>query len=217
MDAIVVQRTITVQLCDKDDFDSSIKLYPCDRIYFGEYAYRVDMDGPQHPHPAHDPIAHWLVSDIMRTSGMYWKRERKSRNRRSIYLGSYDDVKWLCNFAPVGVSRVLGPMSHEHVGILNDDDVILRSALFYGKFDFRTELTFFNHVGAERKTIINEIMKFVSANFDDYRWGHSTSHWFYNYLYCKEKEYNELKGFINISFGNYIREEKSVKLLSQLL
>jgi hypothetical protein len=208
--------TIKVHLCDKKDFAPSVIITPSDRIYFGEYPYRVDIDGPQHPDPRHDPMSHWLVSDIMRSSGMYWKRERKSKNRRSIYLGTYDDVKWLCNVVPVPITRILGPVSYEHVSLLNSDDTILRQGLFYGKYNYRTELTFWTHVGTNRKPVINEIMDFVFANFSDYRWGHRAQNWFYNYLYCNKEEWEELELFINIAFGKYIREKKQVSLLSEL-
>ena len=206
----------TLQLCNKQDFDSSIIIKPCDRVYFGEYPYRVDIDKPQYPHKDHDPVANWLVTDIMRSSSMYWKRERRSTYRRSIYLGDYGDVKWLCNWAKDDVTRVLGPVSKEHVSLLYNDDTILRQGLFYGKYNYRTELTFWNHVGLDRKPVINEIMDFVFANFTEYRWGHRSPNWFYNYLYCTQDEWKELEGFVNIAFGKYIREMKTVSLLSEL-
>lgn len=206
-----------LQVLTRKDFVSNISIAPSDRVYFNEYPYRVDLEAPQHPHPLHDPAAHWYVTDLMRTSNMFWKRERRSAFKRSIYLGDIDDVKWLCNWAGEQVTRVVGPVSKKHVNILTNDDHILRSALFHGKFDYRVELSFFQHpVSQNRTAMINEIMDFVKNNFEDYRWSHNHLKWYYNFLYCSQKEYKDLEGFINISFGSCISEHRPVYLLSRL-
>jgi len=209
--------SLQLQLCNKKDFNPSISILPSDRIYFGEYPYRIDIDSPQHPHPDHDPIANWLVTDIMRQSGMYWKRERKSKYRRSIYLGDYQDVQWLTNWIDTGVTRILGPLSQKHVDLIQDDEIILRPALFYGKYNHRIELSFMYLRGnTDKKVIVKEIQDFVSANFTDYRWQHHSDTWYYNFLYCDSKEYEELKGYVAMSFGKHIRQTQSVSLLSEL-
>ena len=206
-----------LKVLTRKDFDSSINIRPSDRVYFNEYPYRIDIEAPQHPHPKHDPIAHYAITDIMRSSNMFWRRERRSAFKRSIYLGDIEDVKWLCNWAGEQVTRVVGPISKNHVSMLTSQNCILRSALFYGKYNYRLELSFFQlPFTANRSTKINEIMDFVSNNFEDYRWSHNHLKWYYNFLYCSEKEYNALQGFINISFGNCIRDHRPVYLLSRL-
>jgi hypothetical protein len=206
-----------LQILTKKDFDSSISIAPSDRVYFGEYPYRVDIHAPQHPHPKHDPIAHFAVTDIMRTSMIWWKRERSSTYKRSIYLANLQDVKWLCNWVPEQVTRIVGPVSKKHLSILTHEDYILRQSLFYGKYNYRVELSFFQApYNMNRRPKINEIMDFVLQNFEDYRWSHNHLKWYYNFLYCNEKEFNALQGFMNISFGNCIKDHRPVYLLSQL-
>jgi hypothetical protein len=206
-----------LQILTKKDFDSSISIAPSDRVYFGEYPYRVDIHAPQHPHPKHDPIAHFAVTDIMRTSMIWRKRERSSTYKRSIYLANLQDVKWLCNWVPEQVTRIVGPVSKKHLSILTHEDYILRQSLFYGKYNYRVELSFFQApYNINRRPKINEIMDFVLQNFEDYRWSHNHQKWFYNFLYCNEKEFNALQGFMNISFGNCIKDHRPVYLLSQL-
>jgi hypothetical protein len=68
----------------------------------------------------------------------------------------------------------------------------------------------------DKKVIVKEIQDFVSANFTDYRWQHHSDTWYYNFLYCDSKEYEELKGYVAMSFGKHIRQTQSVSLLSEL-
>ena len=139
-----------LQVLTRKDFDSNISIAPSDRVYFNEYPYRVDLEAPQHPHPLHDPAAHWYVSDLMRTSNMFWKRERRSAFKRSIYLGDIEDVKWLCNWASEQVTRVVGPVSKKHINMLKNNDHI------------------FNHNGCISESIENQLdWKYIESTPKD--------------------------------------------------
>lgn len=211
-----------LQLCNNKKIDASIAVCPSDRIYYNEYPYRVDIYRPAHPNPKHDPFDNYYITDIMRSSNMFWKRERSTHNKRSIYLGSYDDVVWLCAWGKEQVSRVVGPISKKHLALLHDDNYILRQSLFHGKFDGRVEFNMYTLTGTigprldVRRQLIKDLKEFVDTNFANHRWGNRSYSWFCNYLYCDFDEYTELEGYIKILFGQAIADTRKVALMSQL-
>lgn len=210
---------LQLKLCSRDQIDASILIKPSDRVYFNEYPYRVDIDAPMHPDPNFDPVAHYYITDIMRSSNIYHKRERQSSNRRSIYLRSYADVLWLCSWGKEYVTRVVGPVSNAHVDLLHDKSYVLKDSLFFGKFNYRVEFNMIRYkrgVSVNGTNEIDAIVDFVSLNFEDYRWSNRSFAWFSNYLYCNKDEYNSLAGFMKISFSRWMAGTHAVVLLSQL-
>lgn len=213
--------TLNLQHCNKKDFDAHIKLYPSEKIYYDEYPYRVDIKGPGYPDPLFDPEYHYEITDFMRSCNMFYKRESHTQSGRRIYFGLYDDLLWFTNFMGDNVKAIHGPVSKDHITLMSLPGVILRNNLFFGKYDYRVELYTHNHWNRSTRSVftqdhVDAVIKFVEANFDQYRWGTKEFKWFYNYLYCTKEEYDALEGFINLQFKHMIRWRDQVVLFSEL-
>lgn len=208
---------LSIPLCNKSQFNSNIELIPSTKIYYDNYPYKVDIKGPGYPHPNYDPHLHYEISDFMKTCGMFWKRERNVRAGRSIYLGSYDDVLWLTNWMCEHISAVHGPVSDEHMSCLFTPGLVLREKLFYNEFDCRIEFFTGGIRGPKMSSDEQNTLKsFVEQNFEKHRWSTTYFNWYYNYLYCTQDEYNELEGFLNLSYKRWITYKEKVVLFSEL-
>lgn len=211
---------LSIRHCNKDQFGPKIKVLPSTKIYFNDYPYRVDIVGPGHPHPDYDPHMHYEISDFMKSCNMLWKRELHSEKGRCIYLGTYDDVLWLCNWMEPYIKAVHGPLNDEHVSCLYTPGLLLREKLFYSRYDYRIEFASapWRHTSNDTTTKENllALQDFVTQNFDDYRWSTNDFSWYYSYLYCKEKEFKEIEGFMMLSFKHMFRYKDKVKLFSEL-
>lgn len=208
----------TIKLCNKNQFDQHIKLIPSTKIYFNEYPYKVDIKGPGYPHPDYDVDMQYEVTDFMKTCNMFYKREYQSSLGRSIYLGSHDDLLWLTNWMGKHITTVHAPVSDKHLSYLQTPDTVLRNNLFYGQYDYRIEFCVKKRWKSDEDINVStkNLLNFVSENFEDYRWSTSYFVWYYNYLYCKKEEYDQIKGYLALTFKDLITEQIETKLFSDL-
>ena len=218
-----------IKLCNKKDFDKHIEIIPSTTIYFNVYPYKVDIKGPGYPHPDYDVDMQYEITDFMKTCNMFYKREYQSKLGRSIYLGSHEDLMWLTNWMGKHIRAVHGPVSDKHLLHLRAPSIVLRNNLFYRRYDYRIEFyvkkqwnrwgsnfTFTPKSEQEADDSIKNLLKFVAENFDDYRWATGTFVWYYNYLYCKKEEYDQIKGYLALTFKDLITEQVETKLFSDL-
>lgn len=215
----------TIKLCNSSQFDSHIELIPSTKIYFYEYPYKVDIKGHGYPHPDYDPDLQYEITDFMKSCNMFYKREYQSSSGRSIYLGSYDDLMWLTNWMSHHVKAVHGPISDLHLSYLQSTSTVLREKLFYNNYNYRIEFAIRRRIRWPGSYIIpsepsdrrlDNLVDFVSQNFDDYRWSTTSFGWYYNYLYCNKSEFDEVNGFLTLSFKDIITKQTEIKLFSEL-
>lgn len=219
--------TLHIQHCTKKDVDKHIKIYPSTKIYFGDYPYRVCIKGPGHPHPDYDPNMHWEVTDFLRTTNMFYKRELHTPKSRNIYFSLWDDFLWFVNWMSDYIDSVHVPVSEQHILDMHTPGLVLRDQNWYRKFDTRIEFSVGLPTSWKHRPEVNKdqdlrssIYNFVQTNFEDYRFSITDnsiySKWFYNYLYCDMKEWKDLEAFAFLSFKHNIRTVDKIKLFSEL-
>jgi len=213
--------TLHIQHCIKKELPEHVELLPSTKVYFGEFPYRVRIKGPGHPHKDYDPHFHYDITDFMRSSNMFYKRELQSSGGRNIYFALYDDLMWFVNWMGDSVEAVHGPLSEQHILDMHTPGLIIRENNWYKDFDYRVEFntpvprTYSTHQPATQEEV-RHLINWVHDNFDNYRWGTVDFKWFYNYLYCDYNEYNDLRAICNLQFKKLIRREDKIKLFSEL-
>ena len=183
--------------CTKDAF--SVPVIPSKSIYYDWYPYKVDIIGDR---VNYDPVMHYELNCFIADNCKFRTRNKWSYTNRTIYFSEYSDVEKVCTAFSDIILKVYGPVSSKHFKILKENDFTneLRTSLYYGKYDTRIEF-----ISKANKSEAQEVIKnFVSQNFNDYRWHTSNFIWYYNFLYCKKTELNEVLGFLKIALSDYM-------------
>ena len=188
----------------------SVPVVPSTRIFYTNYPYRIDFVGGRYDY---DPDSHYLLNCFLAKNNIENNRSYLSESCRSIYFRKYEEVELVCLNFSNDIVKVCGPCSKKHLNLLKTktDTLVLREKLFFNKFDTRLEF-----ISRHDKNNVDFILQCVNANLSNYRWLISGDKWFYNFLYCNKKEFDQVFPFLVLSLDRYILKNtiEYVRLIS---
>lgn len=207
---------------DSRKFWKNITVVPSEKIYYGRYPYRANLQFPIAKRFV-DKSNNWeewieqnrsirlqlwnyandiddFCSNIFNSGWRTYFRENVQR----IYIRNYEDFVNLCHFYKPYLESVAGPKTEEHLEILRSTDTEFsnRKTPFFKKYNCVMHVIPPWGPGKiqNRRNTIDEVLEFIKGSISEDKLRVGRSHYYCAKTYINYNDYEDLAPFIKLSF-----------------
>lgn len=197
---------------------------PSDRIYYGEFPYKVYFKG----NSIYRDIKEHAKLDTVLYNGYYWQSTYTNKNR-VVYLKEIDTLdKILDNFSHL-IEKVYGPVDESHFEYIStpwkdlEYNFVYKDKLWYNKYDIKIDIksrekySWSSHYSktntdnASLEKSANEFMSFMKQqDFPHHMYLNTEAkYWRQNYLYCTSEDLKEIQPWISMLYSEVVEKINS--------
>lgn len=213
------------KILEQGDFPG-MTLLPSLTIFYDEYPYRVAIKGNR---IAYDIKLMADLEIFLRTNTVGRYRFQSTSRNNYLYLEYISDLKILNTstfIADNGIKDLFvsftGPLSEAHRDAIigADTKTEVRPALYFGKFDRKLSFRSYSpswiggtHKQEDHQKVIKEMSNFLKDNLtegEEYMWYKKYHTYSSNFLYLKDKVWQEIGGYFLLQFSDVVDQNVKV-------
>lgn len=224
----IADKFANCKVLEQADFPGAT-LLPSITVFYDEYPYRIKMKGNR------------IAFDIKRMADLEWYiktacmghfRFQSTLKNFYLYLEFHSDLKMLHSSKHIedtGIKELFetytGPLSvsHRDAIIGADTKIEIRDKKYFGKYNRKLSFNSFSYSRGDRDTHaerIKEISQFLKDNLvegEEYMWYKKYHSYSSNFLYVKDKVWEEIGGYFLLQFSDMVYQNVKVVPPSEVI